>query len=44
MYIGGVDVSRVRVAPGVEEDAGFQGCISEVREPVYCWCTDIVVY
>ena len=32
MYIGGVDIAQVRVAPGVEVDAGFQGCISEVRE------------
>ena len=30
MYIGGVDIAQVRVAPGVEVDTGFQGCISEV--------------
>ncbi len=30
LYVGGVDVEKVRIAPGVEVDTGFQGCVSEV--------------
>ncbi len=35
LYVGGVDVEKVRIAPGVEVDTGFQGCVSEVWD--YCW-------
>ncbi len=31
LYVGGVDVEKVRIAPGVEVDTGFQGCVSEVQ-------------
>jgi len=36
LYLGGVD-PNVRVAPGAGVDAGFHGCIGEVRDWITMW-------
>jgi len=32
LYVGGVDLMNIRLAPDVAVDAGFRGCISQVAD------------
>lgn len=36
LYIGGYDTQKIRLAPGMNVDQGFTGCISEVLIVLIC--------